>query len=564
MATINGTNNNDTLTGTTGADTINGLGGNDTIDGLGGDDTLSGGAGADIFVFQASGGNGFDTITDFDPEIDTFRIETGDLDFGPDNVWYVGPNNGDLRVVMDTNGNGQRDDGDEYVTLSGILIGTGIESGTVILGGGYYSDNFSFGDDYIDFMASTDTEPEPETPTEPMSPSDGDDGSMEMTDDNTASGFAPADQAAFDAHYVSLRIVLPDAPSYYTDFVSAGRLREYEDGETYTGSYTYEKTGPNSGTLVVNYDDGDQCTASLVFESASTGTSSYSCNDGTTATVTWQLADTPGDDILNGTAGDDTLPGTTGADTINGRDGNDILQGFGGDDTLNGNDGNDKLYGGAGADMLNGGPGDDHAYYTSSSVGVLVRLHNARAVKYGEAEGDTLTGIEHLVGSNHNDILAGDGEDNYLDGGDGDDVLYGGPAGGDDEMYGGNGDDRIFGGKGNDILTGGEGNDVLKGGPGEDTFIVDGDDMDVLYGGTEKDTFQFFPSNLGGGSIRDFSDGEDVIDLTEFTGITSVADLDLISHGDNVRIELSGTDYLTTIILSDFDLNNLDNSDFLF
>ena len=122
MADINGTNDNNNLSGTAGADTINGLGGNDTIDGLGGDDTLSGGAGADIFVFQASGGNGFDTITDFDPEIDTFRIETGALDFGSDNVWYVGPNNGDLRVVMDTNGNGQRDDGDEYVTLSGILV----------------------------------------------------------------------------------------------------------------------------------------------------------------------------------------------------------------------------------------------------------------------------------------------------------------------------------------------------------------------------------------------------------------------------------------------------------
>ena len=779
MANIDGTNNNDTLTGTAGADTINGLGGNDTIDGLGGDDTLSGGAGADIFVFQASGGNGFDTITDFDPEIDTFRIETGDLDFGPDNVWYVGPNNGDLRVVMDTNGNGQRDDGDEYVTLSGILIGTGIESGTVIIGGGYYSDNFSFGDDYIDFAGSTSTDPEPETPTEPTSPS-------EMTGDDTASGFAPADQAAFDALYVSVRIGVSEDPSYYFDFVSPGRFREFEDGETYTGSYTYEKTGPNSGTIVSNYDDGDRCTGSLEFESASTGTSSFTCNDGTAATVTWQLEDTPGDAIFNGFADNDTLNGTPGADTINGRGGNDTLNGGGGDDelyggpgadTLNGNDGDDKLYGGAdadtlnggagfneleggagadvlvgmdgassndydiasyassdagvevrldegvargghaegdtlvgiegvigsdyddvlvgdsgdnylvgnagndvlisrgydgsiyyeymrggpgadsyiggngrdiasyeyseagvevrlydgtakggeaegdtfesievllgsnfddilsgnnvsneiygyggndvidglggddilsggtgddklyggaGADTLNGGAGDDYAYYLDSGVGVLVRLHAAHAVKYGEAEGDTLTGIEHLVGSSHNDILAGDGEDNLLDGGDGDDVLYGGPAGGDDEMYGGNGDDRIFGGKGNDILTGGEGNDVLKGGPGEDTFIVDGDDMDVLYGGTEKDTFQFFPSNLGGGSIKDFSDGEDVIDLTEFTGITSVADLDLISHGDNVRIELSGSDYLTTIILSDFDINNLDSSDFLF
>ena len=191
-------------------------------------------------------------------------------------------------------------------------------------------------------------------------------------------------------------------------------------------------------------------------------------------------------------------------------------------------------------------------------------MHFAPAVKFGDAEGDTLVNIEHLIGSRYNDTLAGDGEDNILKGEDGDDVLFGGPAGGDDMMYGGKGDDRIFGGKGNDTLTGGEGNDVLRGGSGEDVFIVDGDDMDVLHGGPDKDTFRFFPSDLGGGSIQDFSDGEDVIDLTQFTGISSMDDLDIVSHGDNVRIEVSGTDYLTTIILSDFDMSNLDNSDFMF
>ena len=82
--------------------------------------------------------------------------------------------------------------------------------------------------------------------------------------------------------------------------------------------------------------------------------------------------------------------------------------------------------------------------------------------------------------------------------------------------------------------------------------------------GLTSDTFRFFPSDLGGGSIKDFTDGEDVIDLTEFTGINSMDDLDITSYGDNVRIELSGTDYLTTIILSDFQESNLDNSDFMF
>ena len=244
--------------------------------------------------------------------------------------------------------------------------------------------------------------------------------------------------------------------------------------------------------------------------------------------------------------------------------GNDTIIGNSAVNRLEGRAGDDILEGGPGADMLDGGPGSDTASYQHSSAAVLVRLHAAHAVRFGDAEGDTLTGIEHLTGSRYNDTLAGDGEDNILKGEDGDDVLFGGPAGGDDMMYGGNGDDRIFGGRGDDTLTGGEGNDVLKGGPGEDIFVVDGDDMDVLYGGPDKDTFRFFPSDLGGGSIRDFSDGEDVIDLTEFSGINSIDDLDIISHGDNVQIEVSGTDYLTIIILSDFDMSNLDNSDFLF
>ena len=296
-----------------------------------------------------------------------------------------------------------------------------------------------------------------------------------------------------------------------------------------------------------------------------------------------------GDDILEGGAGADRLEGDAGMDWASYRESNaavtvnladstvsgghaegDILTeienviGSDYDDDLTGDSGPNVLDGGPGADMLDGGSGSDTASYQSSATAVLVRLHDARAVRFGDAEGDTLTNIEHLVGSDYNDILAGDGEDNVLRGGGGHDDLYGGPAGGDDQMYGDDGDDRIFGGKGNDTLTGGEGNDLLKGGPGDDVLIVDGDDMDVVNGGPGDDTFRFFPSDLGGGSIQDFTDGEDKIDLTAFTNINSMNDLDIEDYGDNVRIEVSGTDYLTTIILSDFDMSNLDASDFLF
>ena len=396
-------------------------------------------------------------------------------------------------------------------------------------------------------------------------------------------GFAPEDGDGFFSSLSGEIIELEVGPfAVSLEFTSGNSVVFDLNGDPNTASYTYEKTGPNAATLVVTLDN-DEIPIDLEYESATrfNATADISelvpgsdpvsvivdLSNGATFAVTSGDDTVDGldsDDVINALAGNDTVNGNAGADTLNGDEGNDILNGGAGNDILNGGEGDDTLDGGPGADTLDGGAGSDTASYQNSSAGVLVRLHDARAVKLGDAEGDTLTGIEHLIGSEFNDILAGDGEDNILEGGNGDDLLYGGPAGGDDTMSGGNGDDRIFGGRGNDILTGGEGSDYLKGGPGEDTLIADGDDLDVLYGGPDQDTFQFFPSNLGGGSIGDFTDGEDVIDLTAFTGINSVDDLDVVSYGDNVRIELSGTDYLTTIILSGFDVANLDNSDFMF
>ena len=51
-------------------------------------------------------------------------------------------------------------------------------------------------------------------------------------------------------------------------------------------------------------------------------------------------------------------------------------------------------------------------------------------VAYTDADGleqtETLPDVEHLIGSAHDDILAGDRRDNDLDGGAGNDTLYGG------------------------------------------------------------------------------------------------------------------------------------------
>ena len=212
------------------------------------------------------------------------------------------------------------------------------------------------------------------------------------------------------------------------------------------------------------------------------------------------------DDRLSGDNRANALSGLDGNDMLYGDNGKDGLSGGAGDDELDGGDGDDSLTGGPGADELTGGDGDDTASYTHSAAGVTVRLHAFRAMG-GDAEGDTfgetviypwtdydeddnpvemeatLPDVEHLTGSNHDDILAGDHRANTISGGRGDDKLYGGPSGDStniDTLYGGSGDDMLFGGAGGDTLYGGKGDDMLWGGPGEDT-LVGGFGSDTFY-----------------------------------------------------------------------------------
>ena len=56
------------------------------------------------------------------------------------------------------------------------------------------------------------------------------------------------------------------------------------------------------------------------------------------------------------------------------------------------------------------------------------------------------------------DLIFGNNLGNFIDSGDGDDVIYGGA--GDDILLGGEGNDAILGGTGNDVIDLGEGNNA--------------------------------------------------------------------------------------------------------
>jgi Ca2+-binding RTX toxin-like protein len=120
--------------------------------------------------------------------------------------------------------------------------------------------------------------------------------------------------------------------------------------------------------------------------------------------------------------------------------GNDTLIGGDGSDTLLGRAGDDTLRGGAGADHLDGGDGIDTASYLNAHDALTVDL--AAGVGHGgEAEGDTLVGIEKVVGGKGGDILIGNAVNNTLNGSDGNDTLSGG--GGKDTLTGGAGADHF-------------------------------------------------------------------------------------------------------------------------
>lgn len=208
----------------------------------------------------------------------------------------------------------------------------------------------------------------------------------------------------------------------------------------------------------------------------------------------------------------DSIRGDRGENDLYGRGGNDELNGGAGNDRLFGEDGEDELWGLSGADRLDGGDGMDIVVYWSSDAAVTVDLENGTG-RGGHAEGDVIVDVENLWGSDHNDVLSGD-----------------------------TGANRLYGGRGDDELQGNAGDDVLDGGEGSDRFI--------------------FERSNGDDVILDFTDNEDLIDLTGM-GLSGFDALITSSGPDGVILDVTESGG-GTILLEGFDITNLDASDFIF
>ncbi|HEX2764319.1 MAG TPA: calcium-binding protein [Allosphingosinicella sp.] len=268
---------------------------------------------------------------------------------------------------------------------------------------------------------------------------------------------------------------------------------------------------------------------------------------------------TPYADTIYGNDDVNWLWGEGGTDTISAFGGNDLVEVGPGDVTADGGLGNDTF------SMWDNG--------NAASPGVSLSLALQGSSQTTAIGNILITGFENLSGSEGNDALTGDAGSNVLAGDQGSDTLSGG--GGDDALYGDGRviiDNHGAGTSGpittyQDVdlafppLPGApvDGNDVLEGGLGDD----------MLYGGGGSDTASY---EHAAGAVQVFlgastgvssgADGDDTLFSIE-NAIGSAFDDQLVGNGGaNVLSGGAGHDYLRGDAGND-SLNGGDGDDYL-
>src|SRR5262245_21491298 len=334
----------DTLDGGNDEDTLEGNGGDDWLEGGGQNDTLLGGAGIDyLFGEQGDdymeGGSGGDTY--FVDSAGDVVVETFDGLIGDFNFDYVSS-------TID-------------YTLGAYVERLGLEGSADIDGTGNSLGNFLFGNSGNNVLSGL--------------------GGIDKI-----YGFEGADQLHGGSEGDELDGGAGDDNLYGeegADTLTGGS----EDDELDGGTGADSMAGGTGDDLYVVDNAGDvvtelnnEGTADLIMSSIGRVLPAYVENLMLTGTANINGVGNLQDNMLVGNAGNNTLTGVTGADYLKGAGGNDIL------------------WGGAGGDTIDGGEGVDTAIYTGSNAGVYVDM-SINLYFGGHATGDTVTGVEKLIGS---------------------------------------------------------------------------------------------------------------------------------------------------------------------
>ena len=410
MEAVVGSQHSDTITGNASDNSLDGGDGDDSIIGVAGNNTLRGGAGDDTL----RSGSGADVI------------DGGD---GADVVDYSGTKGAvtvDLRMQSVSGGYGASD---TLVSIEGVIGGTGndilhgVNGASYLDGGGgndtLYSHGSSstlLGGDGNDFISVTGE----------GNVIDGGEGPDTLSYAEATSG------RVIDLQGGGTQSVVPNSDTILNiEYVLGSDFGDTIRGNSSGNDTLYCGDGNDSiiASAAANKIDGGQ----------GTDTVDYSLSD---AGVTISLSSGRGS---GGFAEGDTL---SDIEVLIGSQYGDSLGGYAKSETIFAGAGNDTIRGSAGADYIDGGTGEDLVSYIASTSAVNVNLSTGTGW-YGDAQGDTLVSIEHIIGTYYNDTLVGNADANGLVGGVGNDSL----AGGD-------GDDILEGGAGADTLDGGEGTDI--------------------------------------------------------------------------------------------------------
>jgi Ca2+-binding RTX toxin-like protein len=521
-----GSADNDDLAGTTadniilgglGDDYIYGRGGRDILNGGDGDDRIWGGRGAD----KLYGGNGNDVL---------FGGSGADKlygDAGFDTVSYENVNGSVTVNLGDSRLNKGGANGDRYISIESIIGSAfgdsliGNNNANVLNGAGGKDHIYGLGgNDVLIGGSGTDH-------------LDGGAGHDLVSYETATTGVAVnlgaskfnGGEAAGDK-YVSIEGINGSA---FDDSLVGDN-----NGNTLLGAGGNDTIFGLGGDDLIDGGAGDDVMVGGAGADMMTGgdgfdTVSY---EGETGSVTVNL----GDNALNGgaAAGDryasiENIIGSIFGDSLIGDDNRNVINGIAGDDVIYGLGGDDVLIGGAGQDRLDGGFGVDFVSYENAAHGVVVSLENA-AVNAGDAAGDSYIWIEGLIGSEHNDDLAGNNMKNIVFGGNGEDALYGL-----------NDSDTLDGGMGHDYIEGGMGGDTLTGGLGSDTFFFYLSDFAVNTSSRDTITdFQTSPASdndvikIQGVAMKDLSFaqvGADTLIAIKLGGQTVPAEI-LVKNAD--------------------------------
>jgi Ca2+-binding RTX toxin-like protein len=157
---------------------------------------------------------------------------------------------------------------------------------------------------------------------------------------------------------------------------------------------------------------------------------------------------------------------------------------------------------------------------------MAIKIFNATETEYTGTAGD--------------DFIVGNNLGNFIDAGEGNNVVSGG--GGNDEIFAGNGNNLISGGAGDDTIVTGNGNNLLSGDDGND-FIGAGAGSDIVFGGNGDD--QIIAGD--GNNFVDAGAGDDYIGTGEGNDtIIGGSGNDILQAGDGDDV-LNGGDGIDLI-----------------